>query len=319
MFSSQEAVLGASWGEDGDTISDRSVVLFSCSNQQGVSQTSLFKLSQYFHGRSIYAPLPSIAEFGSCFHSVPMERERSFVGIGSRPLPPADLHKFHVSRLAAPLLLIGFGGGSSLYSSPDDLRHRLRDHFVAHPGVLGPVSDVIQYAPMVTPYVLKLAGVRGLHTCLDYSILLATSYLSLGVMVNAGKYAFGVLRPDGSSHNSFPSGHTATAFMGAELLRMEYRDVSPWIGVAGYAVAAFTGFCRIEYNRHWITDVLAGAGVGILSARIGYWCLPWVKNLFSCTKKEKSETFSAPYHSTYAFAAPYYDGSCVGASACLLF
>ncbi len=102
----------------------------------------------------------------------------------------------------------------------------------------------------------------------------------MGLTVNVTKSAARVMRPDGSTKNSFPSGHTATVFMGAELLRREYQDVSPWIGVAGYSVAAFTGFMRMYNNRHWLTDVLAGAGVGILSAEAAYWLYPSLRKVF---------------------------------------
>lgn len=49
----------------------------------------------------------------------------------------------------------------------------------------------------------------------------------MGASVLAIRGSSNVLRPDGSAKNYFPSGHTATAFMGAELLRKEYWDVSP--------------------------------------------------------------------------------------------
>jgi membrane-associated phospholipid phosphatase len=51
-----------------------------------------------------------------------------------------------------------------------------------------------------------------------------------------------VERPDGSANNSFPSGHTATAFCGAEFLWQEYKDVNILYGISGYVVAAGTGF-----------------------------------------------------------------------------
>jgi membrane-associated phospholipid phosphatase len=86
-----------------------------------------------------------------------------------------------------------------------------------------------------------------------------------------------VERPDGSSNNSFPSGHTANAFMGAEFLYQEYKDVSPWYGIAGYVVATGTGLFRMYNNRHWFSDVVAGAGFGILSTKVAYWIYPWMK------------------------------------------
>ena len=95
--------------------------------------------------------------------------------------------------------------------------------------------------------------------------------------MNIIKRTGNVERPDGSSKNSFPSGHTATAFMGAEFLYQEYKDVSIWYGVAGYVVATGTGMFRMYNNRHWLTDVAAGAGIGILSTKIAYWIHPLIK------------------------------------------
>ena len=83
-------------------------------------------------------------------------------------------------------------------------------------------------------------------------------------------------RPDGSDAKSFPSGHTGTAFAGAELVRREYGW--GW-GSAAYAVATATAVMRMYNNKHWFSDVLMGAGVGILSANIGYWLREPCKDL----------------------------------------
>lgn len=82
------------------------------------------------------------------------------------------------------------------------------------------------------------------------TIIVGTAYLLTGLSVYGLKSLTKIERSDGSSRNSFPSGHTATAFAGAELLRKEYWDVSPLIGIAGYIVAAGTGFFRMYNNRH---------------------------------------------------------------------
>ena len=135
-------------------------------------------------------------------------------------------------------------------------------------------DNYIQYAPVMAIYGLDLAGVKAKHSFRDRTFVAITSHLIMGGSVQAIKMATGVERPDGSNRHSFPSGHTATAFTGAHLLFKEYRETSAWIGVAGYATAATVGTMRILNRKHWVSDVVAGAGVGILSVEIGYRLLP---------------------------------------------
>jgi membrane-associated phospholipid phosphatase len=99
--------------------------------------------------------------------------------------------------------------------------------------------------------------------------------------------------------------------MGAELLRAEFWDTSPWIGIAGYAVAGAVGYMRVWHNRHWTTDVLAGAGIGILSVRIAYWTYRPLQRLFFDSEHRPS--------AGYFTAAPYYNGSQLGGSLSLRF
>ena len=73
--------------------------------------------------------------------------------------------------------------------------------------------------------------------------------------------------------NSFPSGHTYMAFAGAELLRKEYGSDYPWRAIAGYTIATLVGLMRVRNNRHWVGDVLAGAGLGILTTDLVYWVI----------------------------------------------
>ena len=77
--------------------------------------------------------------------------------------------------------------------------------------------------------------------------------------------------PDGTDNKSFPSGHTAAAFAGAAVLDKEYRKVSPWISVAGYAVATTVAVDRVCRNHHHWHDVAAGAAIGLLSTEAAYW------------------------------------------------
>ena len=92
----------------------------------------------------------------------------------------------------------------------------------------------------------------------------------MAIGVNSLKYSCRVMRPDGSSRNSFPSGHTATAFMAATMLHKEYGHRSPWYSIGAYTVATVTGVTRQLNNRHWMSDVMVGAGIGILATEFGY-------------------------------------------------
>jgi len=133
------------------------------------------------------------------------------------------------------------------------------------------IDDYTQFFGPVMTVGLKVGGVEGRS---DWPRLLASSALSYGIMagfVNGIKYTAKEMRPDGSTANSWPSGHTATSFVGASILHKEYGLTrSPWYSVAGYGVATATGIMRILNNRHWISDVMSGAGIGIMSTELGY-------------------------------------------------
>ena len=170
--------------------------------------------------------------------------------------------RFKAGEVVMPLSLIGAG-------TLDAWRG---DHRVT-------VDDYLQYVPLGSVYGLSLLGADAKHGYVDRTLELAVSYAALGAMVNAVKYTVREPRPDGSARNSFPSGHTATTFMGAELVRIEYGDDSPWYSFGAYTIAVTVGVLRVYNNRHWFTDVFAGAGIGILCARVGYWLLPYTRKL----------------------------------------
>jgi len=153
-------------------------------------------------------------------------------------------------------------------------------------------DDYLRFIPSAAYLTLGLCGVKGRNSFRDRMLAAATAHLSMGIIVVATKNIVKEERPDFSGNNSFPSGHVATAFTGAELMRIEYGNV---IGAAGYAVATGVGFLRLYNNRHWYNDILAGAGIGILCARVGYWLLPFEKELFGFKDTQK-----------YAVIAPFY-------------
>ena len=132
------------------------------------------------------------------------------------------------------------------------------------------IDDYTQFFGPALTVGLKLGGYEGRS---DWPRLLASAGLSYAIMagfVNGIKYTAKEMRPDGSTANSWPSGHTATSFVGATILHKEYGLTRwPWFSVAGYGVAAATGVMRVLNNRHWVSDVMSGAGIGIMSTELG--------------------------------------------------
>lgn len=169
--------------------------------------------------------------------------------------------------VGVPLFVAGIIAKSEkkAFRQNDGTKHVLLTEFKTR------IDDYTQYFGPAMTLGLKIGGVEGRS---DWGRLLASSAMSYGIMailVNSIKYTSKEMRPDGSSANSWPSGHTATSFAGATILHKEYGLTrSPWYSIAGYGVATATGVMRVLNNRHWVSDVLSGAGIGILSTELAY-------------------------------------------------
>ena len=125
-----------------------------------------------------------------------------------------------------------------------------------------------------------------------FALYMLSNVLETGIVFTT-KQLTARRRPDGSNRQSFPSGHTATAFVAAEFLHQEYGDKSVWISIGGYGMASLVGIARIYNNKHWVSDVLAGAGTGILSAKFVYWSYPHLQKTFR-NKETKRQSFIFP-------------------------
>lgn len=185
---------------------------------------------------------------------------------------------FKAGELIVPLSLIGVG--SLGFVEPvkggfEDLQYNLNSWWGYHRTTV--VDDYLQYVPLASVYGFSLLGADAKHNYVDRTLEVGTACVALVGIVGGAKYLIDKERPDGSDFNSFPSGHSAKAFMGAELVRIEYGEDYPWLAIGAYTIATATGALRVYNNHHWLSDVVAGAGVGILSARIGYWLLPYTK------------------------------------------
>jgi membrane-associated phospholipid phosphatase len=78
------------------------------------------------------------------------------------------------------------------------------------------------------------------------------------------KVAVGRERPNGQDSKSFPSGHASNAFALAAVVERHYG----WkAGVSGYVLASAVAVSRLQRNKHYLSDVMAGATLGYLVGR----------------------------------------------------
>lgn len=141
-------------------------------------------------------------------------------------------------------------------------------------------DDALQYIPGFSVYVLNGLGVNGKNNLLDATRQYFISSFLMMIVVQSGKAITRLKRPNGFGTNTFPGGHTATAFVAAEFLHQEFKDKSPLISIAGYSMATIVGYMRIYNNRHWMKDDIAGAGIGLGITKFLYWIYPKIKTRY---------------------------------------
>lgn len=151
----------------------------------------------------------------------------------------------------------------------------------------------LQFVPFGLAYALKGFGLQSESS---WTQMITASALAFTVgygLTSLLKNNIEERRPEYAAYKSFPSGHTAIAFIGASVLSKEYKNKYPWISVGGYMLAAATGISRIANNRHWLHDVFAGAGLGISATELAYSLTGILFN------KQYSGNFSADYNDTH--------------------
>lgn len=145
------------------------------------------------------------------------------------------------------------------------------------------LDDVGQFLPTIGGVALSAAGVPARHSVKERLAVTLTSMALCEAGVWTLKHTIHSTRPDGTDRHSFPSGHAARAFRGAEIIRTEFGW--GW-GAGAYAVAAGVGALRIHHHRHRFGDVAAGAVYGFFSARAAYWLLPLERRIFGWDKTD---------------------------------
>lgn len=157
---------------------------------------------------------------------------------------------------------------STKYGLQDMARSFVADTFRTH------VDDWIHYGPVLTMYGADLFNVPSKN-----SVWNQTKYLIMSEAITSGivlglKYTLKIQRPNNGAANAYPSGHTSQAFVQSQVLFNEFRDTAPLLAASGFLFSIPTGALRILNNRHWVPDVLLGAGIGMLVVNTIYYFEP---------------------------------------------
>lgn len=181
-----------------------------------------------------------------------------------------------------PTVLLGYGALSLEVKPLKNLNHSIQHQIVTNnPNFSTKADEYLWLVPTAAVYGLNAAGIQGKNNFRDRTVIVLIANIISQGGSQITKRIIHETRPNLSDNQSFPSAHTAAAFTAAEFLYQEYKDVSPWIGLSGYAVAGATGVLRMYNNQHYLSDVIAGAGLGILSTKIAYTVYPFVaRHLF---------------------------------------
>ncbi len=207
---------------------------------------------------------------------------------------PNKRFEYRLKKIYVPAALMLSGivaDGNGSESLKNEVAEERNEHIF---GFENHLDDYAQFAPMAAVYAFELAGMKPRTDWQN-----RTAILIKGQIVNLGlvyvlKKTLKETRPDGTAY-SFPSGHTANAFAGATMLAIEYGENYKWVPYVSYGFASGIGLMRMANNKHYISDVLFGAGLGILSMKVAYWTHQYKWNL----PKSEKDPYAGILYSNY--------------------
>jgi hypothetical protein len=211
----------------------------------------------------------------------------------------SKLQKSFLKQSIAPLsliatgLIINYANGTI---GKENIQKKIQNDF---PDFHTSADNYLLFAPTVMMYaadLLKIDSKNDAFTQTKYLVIagLTNSLISVGI-----KSITNEQRPDGSDNDSFPSGHTSNAFVMATVLHHEFIDTNPWLAYSGYIFATTTGVLRVLNNKHWVSDVLVGAGIGIMVTDLVYRFEP-LKN-WNPFKNKKNKVILSPTYTDNKF------------------
>ena len=194
-------------------------------------------------------------------------------------------HKVYVQNILPATLIISgsiISGSKFEKKLQTNLRDKVGNNFEFK------IDNYIQYAPIAELYIADIAGVKAKNHWFDQTKYLLISNIISSLITHGLKNITRKTRPNGADY-SFPSGHTSFSFTNASVLHQEFKTSAPVFAYSGYLFSTTTGIFRMLNNKHWLSDVLVSAGIGILVTNMVYYFKPF-KN-FNPFKKNKRLSF----------------------------
>ena len=138
-------------------------------------------------------------------------------------------------------------------------------------------DDYMMWAPTASVYLMDALHLKTKHSFTEHLILDAGSLIVAGGVGFVMRKISGNIDVYNTQGTLFPSGHTTNAFRGAEIFHQELKETHPVLSYTGYLVATSVGILRMYNKGHVLTEVFAGASLGILSSKLTYWVFDKVK------------------------------------------
>jgi hypothetical protein len=237
--------------------------------------------------RKVSLVLVFLIFFFPCLHLIAQEQDTVNKEAPKEKFPWPDKTFLKRSLIPAGIILYGISvtENRGLYSSMDAYRD-IQDH---HAGFHSEADKYLRFSPYAAMFALKFSGVQSENDLLNSGFITILNLGITAVLVEGSKSLTSYWRPDSSNRRSMPSGHTALAFAGAHMFFKEFKNTSIGLGLAAYSLAAATAVLRMYNNEHWMSDVIVGAGIGILSCETAYHVHPWLRQQLFPQKKIQAQ------------------------------
>ena len=183
-------------------------------------------------------------------------------------------------------LIINYSNGSF---GKENIQEKIQNRF---PDFHTSADEYLLFVPTIMMYTADLLKIKSKNDVFTQTKYLAIAGIANNIITIGIKNLTKEQRPNDWEHYSFPSGHTSNAFVMATVLHHEFVDSNLWLAYSGYLFATTTGVLRVLNNYHWVSDVLVGAGIGILVTDLVYRFEP-LKN-WNPFKNKKTKVVVSP-------------------------